>query len=118
MYHDVGDDPAVEGFFAAPDKGERLEREDRSFRLLGELPDLEVVEAVWYPWSMPRQRFGTPAARLSIMRHMCGRFGMGSLSESRSISTPQRRLLPTAWISPARVTGGPYKALACARDPE
>ena len=39
----------MEAFFAAPDEGERLEREDRSFRLLGELPDLEVVEAVFEP---------------------------------------------------------------------
>jgi len=45
----VGDDPAVEAFFAAPDEGERLEREGRSFRLLGELPDLEVVESVFEP---------------------------------------------------------------------
>ena len=49
MYDDVGDDHAVEAFFAAPDGGERLEREDRSFRLLGELPDLEVVESVFEP---------------------------------------------------------------------
>ena len=49
MYSDLGDDPAVEGFFAAPDEGERLEGEGRSFRLLGELPDLEVVESVFAP---------------------------------------------------------------------
>ena len=47
LHHDLGDHPAVEAFFAAPDEGERLGREDRSFRLLGELPDLEVVEAVF-----------------------------------------------------------------------
>jgi hypothetical protein len=29
----------MEAFFAAPDEGERLEAEDRSYRLLGELPD-------------------------------------------------------------------------------
>ena len=68
----------------------------------------------WCPWCTPRQRFGTPAAHLSIMRHTCGRSGMGSSSESRSISTPQRRLLPTAWSSPARGTGGSCKAPACA----
>jgi quercetin dioxygenase-like cupin family protein len=48
MDDDVGDDHAVEAFFAAPDEGERLEREGRSFRLL-ELPDLEVVESVFEP---------------------------------------------------------------------
>ena len=47
LYHDLGDHPAVKAFFAASDEGERLGREDRSFRLLGELPDLEVVEAVF-----------------------------------------------------------------------
>jgi hypothetical protein len=31
--------------------------------------------------------------------------GMGSSPDSRSISTPQRRPLPTAWSSPARGTG-------------
>jgi uncharacterized protein len=46
--------------------------------------------------------------------HTCGRSGMGSSPDSRSISTPQRRLLPTAWSSPARGTGGSYKALAWA----
>ena len=39
----------MEAFFAAPDEGERLERAGRSFRLLGELPDLEVVESVFDP---------------------------------------------------------------------
>ena len=39
----------MEAFFAAPDEGERLEAEDRSYRLLGELPDLEVVDAVFQP---------------------------------------------------------------------
>ena len=43
-----------------------------------------------------RQRLGTPAARLSIMRHTCGRSEMGRSPDSRSISTPQRRLPPTA----------------------
>jgi quercetin dioxygenase-like cupin family protein len=47
--HDVGDDPGVEAFFAASEEGERLELGDRSFRLLGELSDLEVVEAVFEP---------------------------------------------------------------------
>jgi quercetin dioxygenase-like cupin family protein len=47
--YEVGDDPAVEAFFAARDEGERLERENRSFRLFGELPDLEVVEFVFEP---------------------------------------------------------------------
>jgi len=41
-----------------------------------------------------------------IMRHKCGRSGMGSSPDSRTIWTPQRRLLPTAWSSPARGTGG------------
>jgi hypothetical protein len=53
----------------------------------------------WYPWCTPRQRFGTRAARLSIMRHTCGRSGMGNSPDSRSISTPQRRMVPTAWSS-------------------
>ena len=43
---------------------------------------------------------------LSILRHTCGRSGMGSSPDSRAITTPQRRLLPTAWSSPARRTGG------------
>ena len=33
---------------------------------------------------------------LSILRHTCGRSGMGSSPDSRPISTPQRRLPPTA----------------------
>jgi hypothetical protein len=59
----------------------------------------------WYRWCTPRQRFGTPAARLSILRHTCGLCGMGSSPGSRAITTPQRRLPPTAWSSPARGTG-------------
>ena len=49
---------------------------------------------------------------LSILRHTCGRSGMGSSPDSRAITTPQRRLLPTAWSSPARGTGG--SNMACA----
>ena len=49
LHHDLGDHPAVEAFFAAPDEGGRLELDDRSFRLLGELADLEVVESVFEP---------------------------------------------------------------------
>jgi ketosteroid isomerase-like protein len=64
------------------------------------------------------QRFGTPAARLSIMRHTCGRSAMGRSPDSRSITTPQRRLLPTAWSSPARGTGGSYVACATLLSPE
>ncbi len=41
-------------------------------------------------------------------------FRMESSPDSRTIRTPQRWLLPTAWSSPARGTGGSYKALACA----
>src|SRR5205814_3661350 len=59
------------------------------------------------PRCTPRQRFGTPAALLSITRHTCGRSGMGRSPEYRSIWTPQRRLPPTAWSSPARATRGP-----------
>jgi quercetin dioxygenase-like cupin family protein len=37
--------------FVTEDGGERLDREDRSFRLLGLLPDLEVVEGTFeYGW--------------------------------------------------------------------
>ena len=43
MHHDVGMIRVMEAFFAARDEGERLEAEDRSYRLLGELADLEVV---------------------------------------------------------------------------
>ena len=39
----------MEAFFAASDEGERLVLEDRSFRLLGELSDLEVVDARFEP---------------------------------------------------------------------
>jgi quercetin dioxygenase-like cupin family protein len=49
MRHDVGMIRAVEAFFAAPDEGERLSAEYRSYRLLGELPDLEVIDAVFEP---------------------------------------------------------------------
>lgn len=49
MRHDVGMIRVMEAFFAAPDEGERLEAEHRSYRLLGELPDLEVVDAVFEP---------------------------------------------------------------------
>jgi hypothetical protein len=49
-----------------------------------------------------------PAARLSTRRHTCGRSGMENLPDSRAITTPQRRRLPTGWSSPARRTGGSY----------
>lgn len=39
----------MEAFFAGPDEGERLERGNRSFRLLAQLPDLEVVDCVFEP---------------------------------------------------------------------
>ena len=76
MRHDVGDDPAVEAFFAAPDEGERLEREDRSFRLLGELPDLEVVESSLSPAgrvSIPTSTTTTPT------RSTCSKARLSSL---------------------------------------
>src|SRR5215213_3105085 len=38
---------------------------------------------------------------------------MGSSPDSRATTTPQRRLLPTEWSSPARGTGGSY--VACPR---
>ena len=52
---------------------------------------------------------------LSIMRHTCGRSGMGRSPDSRSISTPQRQLLPTAWSRPARGTKH-WCAPACSYD--
>lgn len=39
----------MEAFFAGPDEGERVTRDDRAFRLLAQLPDLEVVDAVFEP---------------------------------------------------------------------
>jgi quercetin dioxygenase-like cupin family protein len=39
----------MEAFFAGPDEGERLERENRSFRFLGELPHVEVVDLIFEP---------------------------------------------------------------------
>ena len=56
----------------------------------------------WYASYTPRQQFGTPAARSSIMRHNCGRSGTGRSPDSRTTWTPQRRMLPSAWSSPPR----------------
>ena len=36
-------------YFAGPDEGERLEREHRSLRLLGELPHVEAVDSTFEP---------------------------------------------------------------------
>jgi ketosteroid isomerase-like protein len=58
----------------------------------------------------------TPAARLSILRHTCGRSGMESSPDSRAITTPQRRLPPTAWSSHARGTGESYVACASVQE--
>ena len=41
----------MKAVFVSPGEGERLEREDRGFRLLAQLPDLEVVEGTFeYGW--------------------------------------------------------------------
>ena len=37
-----------------------------------------------------------------ILKHTCGRSGIGSSPDSRAITTPQRPLLPTEGSSPAR----------------
>ena len=42
-------DPRDGSVLRSPGRRERLEGEDRSYRLLGELPDLEVVDAVFEP---------------------------------------------------------------------
>jgi quercetin dioxygenase-like cupin family protein len=39
----------MEAFFAGPDEGERLERGDRSVRVLAQLPDLEAIDLVFEP---------------------------------------------------------------------
>jgi quercetin dioxygenase-like cupin family protein len=39
----------VEAFFAGPDEGERIEHDNRTFRLLVELPDLEVIDLIFEP---------------------------------------------------------------------
>jgi len=39
----------MDAFFAGPGEGERIEWDDRSFRLLAQLPDLEVVDSVFEP---------------------------------------------------------------------
>ena len=70
----------------------------------------------WCPRCTPRQRFGTPAALLSITRHTCGRSGMGRSPEYRSIWTPQRRLPPIAWSSPARGTSESPPPARCGDD--
>jgi ketosteroid isomerase-like protein len=43
-------------------------------------------------------------------------FRDGSSPDSRAITTPQRRLLPTAWRNPPRGTGGSYVAWASLRN--
>jgi quercetin dioxygenase-like cupin family protein len=41
----------VDALFVTEGEGQRLERQDRSFRLLAVLPDLEIVEATFeYGW--------------------------------------------------------------------
>jgi ketosteroid isomerase-like protein len=42
----------------------------------------------------------------------------GNSPDSRTISTPQRRKVPTAWSSPARDTGGSYVAWASVLSPD